>query len=114
MNGSDINSPVFLYKQKTGLKPEFKELSNFLDKEIASIKEGEFLEKYKIEGWNILNKAKTGGLGGTYVKWTLEKCLNEAKKYNSIKEWRKNSMNSYLAVIRNNEFKAKIYNHLNY
>ena len=87
----DQNDPVNLHQEKTGLIPERKILTDFLEIEIASKTEGEILEKYKAEGWNILNRCKTGGLGGnngTNLKWTKEKCLESAKKYKIKNDWR--------------------------
>lgn len=43
-------------------------LTNYLDKNKASLLEGIFLEKYKNDGWSVLNKVKTGGLGGSRKK----------------------------------------------
>lgn len=47
-------------------------------------KEGYYVDKYKTDGWNVLNVAPTGigksSLGGR-LKWTYEKCKKEATKY---------------------------------
>src|SRR5258708_7259486 len=88
-------SAVYQYIQKSGLLPKFKELSEYIDWNIASQLEGECVEKYRKNGWIILNKYKTGALGGCTLIWTKEKCLEDAKKYNSIKEWRFNSNSVY-------------------
>ena len=37
--------------------------------------------------WNILNKAKTGGIGISIEKWNKEKCTEEASKYSTKKEF---------------------------
>jgi hypothetical protein len=34
--------------------------------------------------------------------WTKEKCIEEAKKYNTIKEWKTNNQTSYNKAIKNN------------
>jgi len=68
-----------------------KILTDFLDINIASEMEGIILNKYIAEGWNILNRCKTGGLGennGVNLKWTKEKCLESAKKYQTKNDWR--------------------------
>jgi hypothetical protein len=95
-------SQVYKHIQQTGLQPEFKKLTEFLDKDIASKKEGEFLEKYKNEGWKILNKYPTGVLGGNVRIWTKENCLIDASKYTSKTKWIKNSYGAYLSAKRNN------------
>lgn len=96
-----IKSTVFQYIEKTGLYPKFIELSDYLDRDIASIKEGEFLKQYKQEDWNILNKTKTGGLGGGIRFWTKEKCIDNALKYKSKSEWYKKSAGAYDAALKN-------------
>ena len=50
----------------------------------------EFCEKL---GWER-DKLKNG-------YWTKEKCIQEAKRFSSIKEWRKNSESSYQTACRN-------------
>lgn len=49
---------------KTNLVPIIKYLTDFIPACEAQIKEQEFIDKYKSEGWKILNKRKAGGLGG--------------------------------------------------
>lgn len=89
---SDNDSQVYKHINKTNLKPEYKELTDYLDKWIASKMEGEFLEKYKQDNWLILNKMKTGGLGrNNLVLWDKLKCQKDAKKYNTKTEWQKKS-----------------------
>ena len=77
---------------KTGLQPIKKQLTEYINIEEAKIKEGEYVEKYKNERWIILNRFKTGGLGGNILKWTKEKCREESLKYKSRSEFQKNSL----------------------
>jgi len=58
-------------------------------------KEGELLSDYESKGWDILNKAKTGGLGGFKLKWTKKRCQKEALKYISKSEFYKGSPSAY-------------------
>lgn len=62
--GNDI---VMQYINKTKNEPKIIKLTDFIPAEKAQIKEQEFINKYRSEGWNILNIAKGGSLGG-YVK----------------------------------------------
>lgn len=63
--GGKIFSTIRNYCIVNNIKiPEPKQLTEYLDSETASRMEGEFLEKYKNNGWKCLNIAKTGGLGG--------------------------------------------------
>lgn len=94
-------SSVYKYIQLTGLKPLFKILTEYIPLELAILKESEFVEKYRLENWRILNKTKTGGLGGGIIKWTKENCFNDALKYSYKKEWKNKSSSAYDAARRN-------------
>lgn len=98
---SDIKSQVYKHIQKIGLFPEFKELTEYINVDLASKKEGEILHKYKNDGWKILNKIKTGGLGGDIIKWNKENCILEAKKYLTKTKFQKNSNGAYDAAWKN-------------
>ena len=67
----------------------------------GKIREGVWKDKYEKEGWIIINKAPTGGIGNFAHKWTHEKCKEEAKKYFSRKEFKKESSGAYDAAYRN-------------
>ena len=58
-----------------------KKLTDYIDVDEAKLLEGEFVKKYKLNGWKILNKIKTGGTGGKDIKWNKEKCYEESLKY---------------------------------
>lgn len=88
---NDKRSQVYKHSKISGLKPNFIELTSFLNVENAILKEKEFLDKYKSEDWTILNVKKTGSLGGNILYWTKNRCLIDAKKYNTKTEWSKNS-----------------------
>ena len=158
---------VYDHIKKTGLIPQIKQLTEFLIKDDAKIKENYYLEKYKKYGWNILNKAKTGSIGGITLIWTKEKCeeqalncktrtefykkypsasgsalkngwlddicshmkeiykkrgywnnyencLNEAKKYTNIKNFRLKSKGAYDSLRKNKDWKNKIYSYMNW
>ena len=70
-------------------------------------KEDYYRNKYQNEGWNILNIAKTGktsgSLGGLGCgKWTYNSCYSEAKKYDTMKDFRTKSASAYNASCKNN------------
>lgn len=78
-NSLAIPSPILL---ETGLKAlESREKEHF------------YTEKYRNEGWNILNKAKTGkhsgSLGSTMRIWTYEHCKEVAKNCINKPDYRK-------------------------
>lgn len=76
---------VIIYINKTGLIPELKTLTNYIPVKEAVELEKYYYENYKHNGWKMLNRAKTGGIGGGIV-WTKEKCLETAKNIKSRTE----------------------------
>ena len=69
-----------------------------------------WLTQYRQDGWNALNKGAVGknrsSLGAT-LKWTYEKCKEEASKYKSKQEFRNHNQGAYNAAYREkwlNEF----------
>ena len=95
------NSTVFKYILKTNLIPEFKILTDYLERDIASTKEGDMLNNYIGYGWIALNKAKTGGLGANCLIWSKNNCMVEAKKYKSRREFSLNNNSAYGSARRN-------------
>tara|TARA_Y100000034_G_scaffold136985_1_gene217997 strand:- start:3946 stop:5565 length:1620 start_codon:yes stop_codon:yes gene_type:complete len=71
-----------------------------LSAEDAVREESNLIKEYKKNGWNILNKAPAGGLGGTVKKWTKEKIIAEAKKYDTRSNFKKNNAAAYQAARR--------------
>lgn len=70
-------------------------------------KEDYYRKKFESDGWKVLNIAKTGkksgSLGGLGSgKWTYRTCYNEAKKYKTLKEFRKKSPSAYNVSCKNN------------
>jgi hypothetical protein len=66
-------------------------ISDYIPKKDAVELEKDTVEKFKTDGYNILNKAKTGGTGGDTLIWTKENCLIAATMCKTKKEFRKNS-----------------------
>ncbi len=93
--------PVNIHYKKTGLYPIIVKISDYIDGNEASELEGIIEQKYKDEGWITLNIAKTGGLGGSTVKWTYEKCQEEALKYMSKSEFQKKEAGAYTSAWKN-------------
>lgn len=101
---NDPNSQVFKYIKHTNLTPKFKILTEYLRFDVASNMEGIFLENYNCNNWKILNKHKTGGLGGDTLIWTKEKCQIDALKYSTKSEWQKKSGSAANSARKNNWF----------
>jgi len=94
------NSPVLKHMKKTLLIPKLKQLTDYISVEEAIILEGKFIEKYKTKGYVCLNKIKSGGLGGNIIKWTKERCQEEALKYKTRSKFAKNNPSAYSASNR--------------
>lgn len=77
------------------------QLTEYIDKESASKLEGIFLEEYKNKGYNILNVAKTGGLGGkkNNVLITKEYCKEKANECLTRSEFEKKYKYLYHKVL---------------
>jgi hypothetical protein len=106
-------SSVYQHMIKTGLKPIRKTLTEFLDRDEASEVEGKLTEKYRQEGWNILNKTKTGALGGSTLYWTPERIKDEAKKYKTLSDFYEKSPSAIGAAKKlGKDFYAEITSHM--
>ena len=89
------NSAVYKYIKETGLIPKFTKETDFLSEE-DSVKMEEYVEDwYRQNGWKVLNIAKTGSLGGGFIKWTYDAVEEEAKKYNRRSDFLKGSSSAY-------------------
>ena len=92
---TDKKDAVTKHIMITGIQPILKQLTDYIDVKESRIKEGEYVKKYKNEGWIILNKTGTGSVGGDILKWTKDKCQEKALKYNTRSDFRKNDRNVY-------------------
>jgi predicted GIY-YIG superfamily endonuclease len=92
---------VTKYIKKSGLIPQFKQLTDYINVDDAIYLEGYYVKKYLTDGWNILNQSKTGSIGRVNI-WTKEKCLEVAKKCKTRIEFCKHSKGAYDAARRYN------------
>lgn len=76
------------------------QVSPYIPAQDAQTLEGETVRDCISNGYKLLNKVKTGGLGGTDIRWTDDAILAEALKYSVLKEWRDNSPGSYSAAVK--------------
>jgi len=93
---------IYNYIHKTNLEPKIIQLTEYLDIETAKEKEEYYVNHYRENGWNILNIAKTGSLGGNILIWTKDKCFEIAKICKNKKQFREKYVGAYNAVRRNN------------
>jgi predicted GIY-YIG superfamily endonuclease len=100
---SSHNSSVYKHMKETGLKPNFELVTkNLLSREDAVKLECKLINKYKIHGFNILNRQKGGGLGGSNIIWTIDRVKEEALKYTKRNDFRQKSPSAYISAQRNN------------
>lgn len=94
---------VYLFSKNNGAQiPEMKILEDNLTLAEGVEKEGLYLECYKKEGWKVLNRAKTGGIGTiAKIKWSKKKCEEEALKYRTRSEFADLSGGAYEVARRN-------------
>lgn len=97
----DINDIVKKHIDITGKIPIRKKITDYLDSNLASKLEGEILKKYIDDGWNVLNRNKTGSLGGDHRVWKYDTCKEEALKYETFDDFRKNNNNCLSAIYKN-------------
>jgi hypothetical protein len=94
-------SAVYKKINQLNFIPIMKMISeSYIDAEEARKLEEETINYYINKGWQILNTAKAGGLGGTkniakVIFKDKESCHIEALKYSSKKEFRENSLLAY-------------------
>jgi len=99
---NDIKSAVYSHIS-TNIYQNFevKKISNYIDKIDAISLEIKTIDFYKNNGWKILNRVKGGSLGTSKVFWTKERCMEEALKFKTKKEFRENSYSCYKICMRN-------------
>lgn len=104
---TDKRSTVFKFAKKNEIQiPEMTILENGLTLEEGLKKEDYYVKKYREEGWNVLNKAKTGirsGALGTLnnCKWNKKTCCEESKKYNNKTDFKNKSGRAYEKARKN-------------
>jgi hypothetical protein len=102
-NGRDCRNTdqVTKHINETGYIPTRRQLTDYIDVEMASKLEGKYLEKYKNDHWNILNIKPTGGIGGCTLIWNKEKCVEAAKKCKTRSEFEKKYRGAYSSSLKN-------------
>ncbi len=113
-HNNNPKSPVYKYKKLTGLEPTFVPvIDEYIDAADAQAEEENTKLQYESNGWKILNSAKTGGLGGSIIKWTTEEIWKEAKKYKTRVDFQQNAPGAYNAS-RNLKIYDKVTSHMDW
>lgn len=82
--------------------PEMRILEDKLTLKEGVEKEAYWIEKYRIDGWNVLNRAKAGAIGALHqISYTYDKCFEEALKYEYYSDFVKKSRAFYRVSYRN-------------
>lgn len=112
-NGHSKSGPVFGYVVKTGESYIFKELTEFVHIDEAKRLEAYYIDKYRNEGWNMLNSAKAGaiGYGKKRKSYTKEYCIDIANKYTSQKKFNEDYPNLF-RYIRKNKWFNELFSHV--
>ena len=77
-----------------------KILCDYILVDDAILMEGKCVENYRINGWILLNKAKTGGIGGNIICWTKERCINVAENCKNSHEFNSKYKGAYSASLK--------------
>jgi predicted GIY-YIG superfamily endonuclease len=92
---------VSKHYEKTGHIFTMTMIEDYMNENDAQIRE-EFWKNYYIsEGYEILNVATTGNLGGCYIVHTFNTCKNDASLFKTRYEYHKNKRSSYESARRN-------------
>ena len=99
-------SSVYIFALKNQIKiPEMTILESNMPVEKGLEKEEEYIERFKKEGWIIINKAKvgvkSGSVGYMVKKWNKKSCRQEALKHKKLKDFRKQSATAYNTAVKN-------------
>ena len=94
---------VYLFAKEKGVAvPDMKILETDLTLADGVRKEGEYLERYRKDGWKLLNRTKTGGIGLLdRNKWTKRTCRGEALKYRCRSDFAEACGRAYEVARRN-------------
>jgi len=94
------NGPVFKHILESRSKYEFKILSDYVDKDIAAQLEDEYIGSYRAKGWKLLNSRRAGGLGGSRINWTKERCAEAVADCETKGEVKERYPGAYAAMQR--------------
>lgn len=88
---------VFRYAEEHGVPiPEMIIIENQITISEGKKREQFWIDYYKDKGYNVINKARGGGIGNlTFGKYTKDEIVKEASKYTSRKDFMKKSPNFY-------------------
>ena len=82
--------------------PPIQQMTDYLPKAQASIREGEILQQFLTNGYLPINIQKTGGLGGHLPDdgYTYEQCQEKALCYRNRSEWKEKDYSTYYVASK--------------
>jgi predicted GIY-YIG superfamily endonuclease len=86
---------VVIHKNETGITPKLKQLTEYLLVDEAIRLEEYYLNEYLNNGWIMLNKRKTGGIGSSSTVWNINRVRRIALNYDNLTSFMKNEMELY-------------------
>jgi predicted GIY-YIG superfamily endonuclease len=89
----------------------FKQLTEYILVEDAIKLERKLENDFRKKGYEVLNKARPGGIGGTTVKWTKKNIIKSANRFNLLRDWRNKDPEAYNGALRLNIVK-EVSNHM--
>lgn len=93
---------------------EFKQLTGYIydTRDVRKFAEQKFIDEYKDLGFEILNSEKAvGSVGYSEAIWTFEALVEEAKKYETRKEFAEKNASAYVSA-RHHEKREDIFNNI--
>lgn len=104
-NGKRTYDNLYKFAESNGVElPRPKILEDNLTAIESQEREDFWKKKYLEDGWKTINKGATGagkGSLGATVKWTYDTCKEEASKYGSREELKRNCQGCYHACMKN-------------
>lgn len=110
---SEKEKMILFCKENDLPLPDFKILEDNLNSKNVGTQERYWEQFYRDNGWEMFNIAKTGNLGGYDTKWTKKILQEEANKYESRVEFKKNHDFAYRAAKEKGILNELFENHIN-
>lgn len=108
------NGPIYDFSKNHNIDiPPPIQKTDYLSLKKAIQTEGDVLNHYINDNWVILNKAKTGGLGGNKrsLNYTKEECFKIAKGYDRVSDCEKENY-KVCEILRRNNWIESAFSHI--
>lgn len=99
-SSTTYSTSVFDHINATGETPQFSQISEYMDADLASDEEQRLITQYQLKGKSLLNRNIGGSLGGGWIKWTKKTIQTEALKYDTRTVFLNNAPGAYEAAVK--------------